>query len=219
MHDENEMMDVDDRAYKIQSRRFKVLDEAVRQNTYIRTYTGRQFFLMRPTAEMVSLDDVAHALARLCRYTGHCSAFYSVAQHSVLMSKLASSKEVAQWCLLHDAAEAYVGDVSTPLKLLLPNYREIEKKIMGVIAERFGLVPEKPEEMDHLDQVMLATEQRDLMPTRDGCPDVKPNSSPVQPWTVGTSETQFIFRFDELFRIGENRHREVLEVDRFPPSW
>jgi len=129
---------------------------------WIQTATGRRFDLVNPHPSMVFFDDIAAALSKICRFTGHVKAFYSVAQHSVLVSRLVPEHLRLQ-ALLHDAAEAYVGDVSWPLKQLLPEYKRIEHKVWTVVADRFGL----PHTLDPLvkraDTIALLMERRNLM--------------------------------------------------------
>lgn len=127
--------------------------------TYIQTYTGIKFDLVNPKPEMVSPVDIAHALGRLCRFTGHTANHYSVAQHCVEVS-LRVPSELALVGLLHDAAEAYVGDVSSPLKALLPAYQEIEWKVWLAIAERFNVNPDDIHLVKDADRAALKDEMK-----------------------------------------------------------
>jgi hypothetical protein len=129
----------------------------------IRTYTGRYFDILNPQAKDVSIIDIAHALSQLCRFTGHTEEFYSVAQHSWLVSHYVP-EEFALDGLLHDASEAYMTDLNRPLKHSpeMSRYRTTEKALSKVIQERFGLGPE-PKEVKDVDYRMCATEMRDLM--------------------------------------------------------
>lgn len=106
--------------------------------TWMQTYTGRQFFPTSPRTEDIDILDIAHALSLTCRYGGHVDRFYSVAEHSVLVSQNVPA-EHALWGLLHDAAEAYVGDMVRPLKLQMPTYRHVEDRILTAIALKFDL--------------------------------------------------------------------------------
>jgi hypothetical protein len=128
--------------------------------------SGAYFDLARPDPASVDIEDIAHALSLLCRFTGHCPRFYSVAQHSWEMSwNIASEHALA--ALLHDASEAYLGDVSAPLKALPPEYRALEERVQRAIAERFSLPWPFPEEVKRADLRMLATERRDLLQNDD----------------------------------------------------
>lgn len=134
--------------------------------SWILTHSGKHFDLIDPQPDMIDLLDIAHALANCCRYAGHSRAYYSVAQHSVLASQIVPT-DFALEALLHDASEAYIGDVTRPLKHLLPDYRAIEQKIEAAIRSAFGLPENQSDEVTFADRVMLATERRDLMPADD----------------------------------------------------
>lgn len=127
----------------------------------ILTYTGKYFDFLEYPKNDFSIYDIAHALSNICRFNGHCREFYSVAQHSVIVSSLVSSQNALAG-LLHDSAEAFLGDVTRPLKQLLPDYNSLEKKIQPYILDRFG-IKEIPEEVKTADLVALNIEQRDLM--------------------------------------------------------
>lgn len=128
----------------------------------MQTYTGRIIDLTRVSAEDIRLHDIAHSLSQLVRFTGHAKHPYTVAQHSVFVSTLVAP-QYALCGLMHDATEAYLGDVSRPLKSLLPEYRALEDRFHRVIAEKFGLPWPMPKEVKHADNVALLTEKRDLL--------------------------------------------------------
>lgn len=171
---------------------------------YILTSTGAHFDFERMAP--INIRDIAHALAHQCRFTGHTRRFYSVAQHSVLVSHIVPP-HLALHGLLHDAGEAYLGDVSRPLKRLLPDYRAIERRLEAVLWPHFGLSPELPPEVARADMVLLATERRDLMPfTDDEWPDlagVDPLPIPIDPWHPGRAFGAFWQRWNELQARGE----------------
>lgn len=138
--------------------------------TWIRTWSGGRFDFAAPSAADIRLEDIAHALGQLCRFTGHTSSFYSVAEHSVHVSHLVPP-EHARWALLHDAAEAYIGDVARPLKLTagMDGYRELEARVEAAVLEAFGveLTPEAVEAVKKADLQMLSLEARELLGVED----------------------------------------------------
>jgi len=135
--------------------------------TWILTRTGRRFDLLMPKASQVSTLDIAHALANICRFNGHTSRHYSVAQHSLLVSSIVPAEHQLA-ALLHDATEAYVGDMVRPLKQVMPEYQKIEQRIWLAICERFDIAPELPESVKEADMIALATERAQLMPHHPG---------------------------------------------------
>lgn len=131
--------------------------------SWILTASGVKFDLRNPRSADVRIGDIAHALARICRFTGHTRAFYSVAQHSVGVANLLP-RHLARIGLLHDATEAYVGDMSSPLKELLPEYQAIEHEVWRAIAIHFGMREKLPPAVKRADLEMLAAERRALLP-------------------------------------------------------
>ena len=141
--------------------------------TWILTRSGRKFDLVRPTAAMVDPADIAHSLSMQCRFNGHTNQFYSVAQHCLLVADLVPVEHQLA-ALLHDATEAYVGDMVRPLKEGMRHYaeaygarcpyEEAEERVWHAICARFSLDHDLPASVKHADLVALATEKRDLMP-------------------------------------------------------
>jgi len=86
--------------------------------SYIQTLSGKKFSYQFATADDIDIEDIANALSNICRFAGHLPEFYSVAQHSVLVSQIVPP-EFAFEALMHDAAEAYCQDIPAPLKALL----------------------------------------------------------------------------------------------------
>lgn len=129
---------------------------------WITTYTGRRINLAAPKPEHVSVVDIAAGLSKVCRFAAQAQDFYSVAQHSVMMSRVIASTW-RMWALMHDAAEAYVGDIATPIRNLCPDISAFEKRLSGTITGMLGLTPEIPQEVKQADVRMAATEARDFM--------------------------------------------------------
>lgn len=132
---------------------------------WILTASGRRFDLEDPRPDDVDPLDLAHALSHLCRFGGHTRVPYSVAEHSLLVSEIAG-RPFRLAGLLHDAAEAYVGDVVGPLVHRLPAFREIERRILDAVAARFGVARWQFDtaEVRHADAVALLTERASLLP-------------------------------------------------------
>ena len=132
----------------------------------ILTADGTYFDYEAPDPALFTLNAIATGLANTCRFGGQCWPFYSVAEHSIMVSRIVSP-ELALHGLLHDAAEAFIVDMPKPAKEMLPDYRALEKRIEAVMFPAFGLSVEMPPEIKRADRIMLATEQRQLMKNRD----------------------------------------------------
>lgn len=107
-------------------------------NNSIVIHSGNYFDFIDIENNIILIEDIAHSLSFLCRYNGHCEFFYSVAHHSLLVANLVP-KEYKLQALLHDAAEAYLGDITSPLKKLLPDYQRLEEVVEKKIFSTFGL--------------------------------------------------------------------------------
>ena len=139
----------------------------------IKTYTGVMFEPLNPNLELIDILDIAHALSMLCRANGHFRSFYSVGQHCINCMKEAAargySERVQLACLLHDASEAYLSDVTRPVKQELPKYLEIEKPLQDAIWLKYlgnPLSREEYAQVFEIDDVMLYHEFLSLMDTR-----------------------------------------------------
>ncbi len=138
---------------------------------FLQTRSGHAFYPKEGKISAIVIEDIAHALSNLCRYNGHCRKFYSVAEHSVLVSriirKMWPDDHEAIWAgLLHDATEAYVGDVTTPLKVTMPRFMELEDSIAVAIADKFKVKWDKRtgDRVKVADMTALSTEARKLFP-------------------------------------------------------
>jgi 5'-deoxynucleotidase YfbR-like HD superfamily hydrolase len=176
-------------------------------NDWFVTASGLQVYVTNPGIYDIHVVDIGHALAHICRFGGHTRNFYSVAQHSVLVSHLVPPS-LAFEGLLHDASEAYLGDVIHPLKALLPKYKRIERRWEDVIARKFGLQVGKDvkTEIKRADLRALATERRDLIVHRgyrwrldelgyEPAPDI------IRPLFPEQASNLFLDRFEELYAL------------------
>ena len=161
----------------------------------MRTITGRHFDPTEIEPSDIDLLDIAHALSRLCRYAGHVPGFYSVAQHSVYVSKMLERRnpddvELQLLGLLHDASEAYLGDVIRPLKLALPDYQAIEANVEFAIGERFDLVVTDANRMEvkYCDDEMITVEAIIFRDFNDG-------------WRPDRAKHEFTSRYFDLVKI------------------
>lgn len=174
-----------------------VLDTKITEG-HITTYTGRSVMPLNPNPDDLDIEDIAHALSNSCRFTGHVKEFYSVAQHSYLCSTIVSD-ELALTALLHDASEAYLSDIARPIKQqpdFGDTYKKYEQKLEKALSERFKLQYPYPDEIKWADNVLLRTEQRDLMP--DEVEGYEVLNDPIQPWLPEYSEIKFLTRYLEL---------------------
>lgn len=170
----------------------------------IQLVSGNYFRFDDPDGSPFGIEDIAHALAHLCRFTGHTKTFYSVAQHCVLVSHLVPPGDALQG-LLHDGAEAFLGDVASPLKALLPDYRAIERRVERAVFRRFGLPETLPGTVRRADQVALATERRDLMVTGSAhdrhwarVAGTPAHAQRIQPWSSAAARAAFLDRFEAV---------------------
>ena len=172
---------------------------------WIQTYSGIRFCPLNPNYEAISILDIAHALSRQCRFSGHVSSYYSVAQHSVLVSNLCD-KKYALWGLLHDASEAYLVDIPAPLKRSgkFDFYVEAESLMMKAICKRFNLPEEEHASIKMADQMLLATEAVNFMSPlhNDWINKYPPSDYKIESMLPDEAKLFFISRFCEI--VGDN---------------
>lgn len=189
---------------------------ATADREWIQTYTGKKFFPLAPRVEDVDVVDIAHALSNKCRFSGHCLSFYSVAEHSVRGAEVLKGQgtvRLALAFLLHDASEAYLPDLVTPIKgrflvaeidgdtLRAETIRAYEEELQAVIGEKFGLNLLDFEAVKPVDLQMLATEKRDLLlPTHQWNldPAYPAFSEQIRPWEPRRAREEFLDLYHDL---------------------
>lgn len=172
-----------------------------RVGDWMQTATGGMFWPLDPRPDEIDVLDIAHALANMCRYGGHCLRFYSVAEHSVLMAR-AVSVENRLWALMHDASEAYIVDVPRPLKRFLPSYKVAENGVMQAVCQKFGLPLEMPDEVKAADEAILFTELAQNMapPPKPWAGQVPPLDVTLRFWAPDEAREQFIATYNDIRR-------------------
>jgi uncharacterized protein len=133
---------------------------------WIHTFTGKKFRPLAPDPDLIDVRDIARGLSTQGRFGGHTRTYYSVAEHSVRVSLITPAKD-SLWGLLHDASEAYLKDMASPIKYApgLEFYLEAEARLMAAVAVRFGLPAVEPHSVKRADAILLHTEARDLFPS------------------------------------------------------
>lgn len=183
--------------------------------TTIYTRHGESVDLVTPDPTSINPADIAAALAAICRFSGHTRVFYSVAEHSLMVSRMVPR----QWrlrALLHDATEAYLQDVPTPLKEMLPEYRVIEDRLWEAIAQRFGLPAHDPEAdaaIKLADKMALHVEMRDLFREHPGRRRLPAPPSdffiPPQPLTTHEARAHFTAALNLMGRREESEQSPI----------
>ena len=174
---------------------------------YLQTVSGRFVNPFDPDPEQLAIDDITRALANTCRFGGHCRSFYSVAQHSVIVSGLVEQRggdaEDAFAALMHDATEAYLGDMPHPIKhrsALGEAFKAAEDHLEQALRARFNIKPDVPE-IKRADRALLATERRALSTEDWHWPElegVEPLDLHLTAWSPDEAAAQFAARYAEL---------------------
>lgn len=171
-------------------------------------HSGAYFDFLTPEECDFTIDDIAHGLSMMCRFAGQCRTFYSVAQHSYLVSTLVSPEDALAG-LMHDAAEAFIGDMAKPLKVLLPQYKEIERRVEAAIFARFRISQPLPNSIKEADIRMLVTEQQQIMRNHDDWDytrGLSPFDIEIPFWPPEIAKANFLARFDALFQSKVTPH-------------
>lgn len=167
----------------------------------IRLRNGSYFNFIEADCTNVTIEDIASALSKICRFTGQCGEFYSVAQHCVLCSYF--DKTNSYDAFMHDAAESLLNDCSSPLKQLLPDYKAIELHVEEKLFNQFNVKFPLPPSVKYADLVLLKTEFLDIMhleewelpPLVDGLPRL---DKKIVPWSNKKAKIAFLHRYKEL---------------------
>ena len=132
---------------------------------WIQTFTGKQFFPLNPRIDDICIEDISHGLSMICRFNGQSQKFYSVAEHSILVSQNIDPLYAIHG-LLHDSSEAYISDIAAPIKPSLIGYDKIELKLQSAIFERFKLFDFDAWQVKEIDKRILMDEMEQLMPNQ-----------------------------------------------------
>lgn len=173
---------------------------------WIQNWDGSPCYPFDVRADEIRVEEIAHVLALQCRFGGKCLKFYSVAEHSVRVSRLVDqvwpqAPHMGLWGLLHDAAEAYgLPDLCRPVKQVMPGYSAAENRTLQAVAEKFCLPWPMAEFIHAADDILLATERRDLMNECDMDWDLTAEPLPgrIEPWSCEEAEEAFLATFHDL---------------------
>lgn len=138
-------------------------EQLAQRGRFITTYSGAKFFVEECNIWDIPIVDIAHALSMNCRFNGHLKEFYSVAEHSVIVSRLVP-EEYALWGLLHDATEAFVPDMPRPFKKLIYGFKKFEDTLANNIAKHFNMPWPMPDEVHYIDTHIVGDEARRFFP-------------------------------------------------------
>lgn len=183
-----------------------MLNSLFRVTRYAGLFSGNRFYPFNPIGmklvSKIDLEDIAHSLSNICRFNGHCAEFYSVAQHSVHVASLVQDERLRFPALLHDACEAYTGDIVTPFKRMFSALRFIEARLEAQVFEHFGVEVSDEDKalIKQADLVALATEKRDLMPRQRNeqwsyIEGLKPDPEPIHPLLPKEAKELFLDAF------------------------
>lgn len=162
----------------------------------IYTISRKEMNVFKPTLDMIDIEDIAHALSNICRFTGQIPKFYSVAQHSVLCAQSVSNVN-KQAALLHDASEAYLNDIATPIKNNLPDYKKVEDNLMKVIAKKFNFEYPLNNEVHLMDKILFNAERRTFRDTEES--GITLQSFNISIWNPEKARKEFMKMYKNLF--------------------
>lgn len=176
---------------------------------------GRAFYPFAPDVDQIDIKDIALSLSKMCRYNGHCWGMFSVAKHSSVGASMImydnifklddfEAKQLAKQFLLHDASEAYLGDLISPIKAFSPDYKITEGIVEETISEKFNLPYPLSPNVKLMDRIMLAWEKRDIIPNGpfwSDLVDITPYRLPLLPSSKSWGEDydEFMELYYEIF--------------------
>jgi len=164
--------------------------------------SGQKFYPLEPKKTLYTIDDIAHSLSLQCRFNGHTKRFYSVAEHSIHIARWLQreghNRFVVRTGLLHDATEAYLGDLVVCIKHLLPDYKKFEESLNQCFVDAFGMQHPFPDIVKEADQRILVDEKKALMNSKDvwPCDDWSPLGVKIEGWPPHRAE----YEFKEVYR-------------------
>lgn len=177
-----------------------------RRQAWVQTWTGRRVFPLDPTPDQFNHADIAKALSLICRFTGHLAGHYSVAQHCVIAARVAEARGFdPRPVLLHDAAEAYLGDFPAPIKPFVPGLDVIEARLLASIGEWAGVsLDPLPDYVHVIDREMLQAERYSLKMQDHGQNrwnvPARPNGIEIKPFKKAfDAECAFLWAFRRMF--------------------
>jgi len=178
---------------------------------YMETFTGKKLYILDPDPEDICIEDIAYSLAGTPRYRRHFKrgVWYSVDEHSVHVANVAANhkgpyqktNEQILRALLHDASEAYTGDILTPWKNSIPEIRQAERAIEHCIMAKYNLPLDKPDWLEAIDKRIVVDERRAIMSPTDNvwaCDNLAPLGVEIQCWEPDEAEDRFLTLFHEL---------------------
>lgn len=183
----------------------ELIDKDRPTSNWMQTHSGKKFYPFDPKPDQICIQDISHALGMNCRFNGHVKKFYSVAEHSVLASYMVPEED-ALWALLHDAAEAYISDPPKPFKDGISEHIDPhERRILEVIAEKYGLEMPYPESVKKADWKMIIAERVEVLSDQSLLWDTVDSFEGTVPeisfnfWFPERAALMFLKRFSELF--------------------
>ena len=185
-------------------------NDPTRKGGSIQTYTGTIFYPLDPRMEDIEIEDVAHGLSHKARFTGHTRKLYTTCEHAVRVCNhlaMCGASLMEQFVgLHHDDTDAYLPDVPTPLKVLpeFQWFRDLEHHLQDMCFKKFGCVVGDYSVIKNSDIVLLLTEKRDLMPTKNGNWQHKYTQKPIpepyfiEPWEPTYAKQMYLHMHNTL---------------------